>query len=200
MKESTDGKKNTFTFIVGATIHVAIFVSLEWYHKSYKNAFVSILHNFYMYFVIIDVLAMVAIYKLYWNRGILNEFDGDPDGWTLDENHRYHRKPSPPDEVTSVKQDLSSINHFSQMTSLNETQKQQIDDILSKATSTREENVVAQEKDEPLSRDKDTKIEEPLSSREKEEKPSLSRDREEKTEEPISSRDKEEKDDHVDAP
>ena len=89
-----ESKKNIFTFIIGGTLYVLLYVFLEYLVKMTKIIFIEMLHKFFLYFVIIDAIAMATLYKLYWGRSILNEgVPNEDSNWVFDEDkHKYNKR------------------------------------------------------------------------------------------------------------
>ncbi len=90
----SESKKNIFTFIIGGTLYVLLYVFLEYLIKMTNNIFIELLHKFFLFFVIIDVIAMAVLYKLYWGRSILNEgIPNEDSNWVFDEEkHKYDKR------------------------------------------------------------------------------------------------------------
>lgn len=92
-KDWSESKKNSFTFIIGGTFYVLLYVFLEYISKNTGNLFIELLHKFFLYFIIIDILTMAILYKTYFGRSILKEIDPFAESeWTYDkEEHKYKR-------------------------------------------------------------------------------------------------------------
>ncbi len=92
--EWNESKKNCFTLIIGGTLYVLLYIFLEYIHKKSGSMFIELLHKFFLYFIIIDIITMAIMYKLYWGRSILNEVIPNEDtNWVLnEETHKFQRK------------------------------------------------------------------------------------------------------------
>ena len=87
-----ESKKNCLTFLLGANLHVVLFVVIQYFAKTSQNMLVELFFRFYFLFFIIDAIAMAIIYKSYWGRSIVNEFVGRK-GWLFDsKTHTYTKR------------------------------------------------------------------------------------------------------------
>ncbi len=71
-----EGQKNVLTFVLGACLYFFIWGWLtepSTRNKLETTPFLSILMNFFGYFIVIDILAMACLYKNFFQRSILNE-------------------------------------------------------------------------------------------------------------------------------
>jgi hypothetical protein len=110
--EWREGKKNCLTFIIGANIHLMLFLFIQYLAKHTGNMFIELLYRFYFVFVIIDVIAMAILYKCYWGRSIVNEM-GAEDNWEYDEDrHRYSRKPKQDNNNDNNKNNNNKNNSY----------------------------------------------------------------------------------------
>lgn len=93
VKDWSESKKNCFTFVIGGTLYVLLYVFLEYLSKITGNLFITLLHKFYLYFIVIDTISMAILYKNYFGRSIFTEIDPFAESeWTYDENtNRYKR-------------------------------------------------------------------------------------------------------------
>ena len=75
-QDARDGQKNVLTFISGAICYFLLYGALLSKASEARvagSAFLSILKDFFPYFVIIDAIAMACLYKNYYQRPILCE-------------------------------------------------------------------------------------------------------------------------------
>jgi hypothetical protein len=75
-KETSEGRKNILTFIFGAVLYFLVYgVLKDDKMKSIveNNVVLSVFGNFFIYFVIVDIIAVAGLYKNYFNRSILHE-------------------------------------------------------------------------------------------------------------------------------
>src|SRR3989304_639972 len=112
-----EGKKNCLTFIIGANLHLFLFLFIQYLAKNSGNMYIELFYRFYFVFVIIDVIAMAILYKCYWGRSIVNEM-GAEDNWEYDaEKHKYARKTANPhEENTNNKIDPINANNNNEQT------------------------------------------------------------------------------------
>ena len=73
IKDWSESKKNLTNLLVGGNIYILLYVTLGYLVKKSDNFLLEGFYNFFIYFVILDVMAMAIIYKLYWGRPITTE-------------------------------------------------------------------------------------------------------------------------------
>ncbi len=77
-KTTREGQKNVFTFLSGAVLYFLLYGMLM--NKGLKvsvsgSVVLSVLRDFFPYFVVVDAIAMACLYKNYFHRSILSEID-----------------------------------------------------------------------------------------------------------------------------
>ena len=77
-KTTREGQKNVFTFLSGAVLYFLLYGMLM--NKGLKGSVsgsvvLSVLRDFFPYFVVVDAIAMACLYKNYFHRSILSEID-----------------------------------------------------------------------------------------------------------------------------
>jgi hypothetical protein len=87
----TESQKNCLTLLVGGTLHIFAYVTLEYYWKQTGSAYLQLLHNYYILFVLVDIFSMVALYKSYFGRIIFHELDPYENDNYDEKNHKYYQ-------------------------------------------------------------------------------------------------------------
>lgn len=96
----SESQKNCFTLVIGGSLHVLMYITLQYLARVYQSAYLELLSRFYGFFFLIDAVTMAIIYKLYWGRSIMNEVSDNRDQWLLDEEkHLYSRKQQEAEEI-----------------------------------------------------------------------------------------------------
>ena len=126
----SESQRNCFTFAIGGTLHVLLYVTLQYLARVNSSPYLELLSRFYGFIVLIDAFTMAILYKVYWGRSILNEMSDDKDKWELDEkNHTYTRVEKttinrkledPVSEITNIPNvsNVSDATNVSEVTSV----------------------------------------------------------------------------------
>lgn len=110
-----ESKKNIFTFIIGATCYILLYVFAEYLQRKSGYLIFELFHKFFFYFVIVDAVAMAVLYKLYWGRSILNEtMPNEDSNWDFkEEDHKYtKRKNLQEDEIRNFNEKSQKLDEL----------------------------------------------------------------------------------------
>lgn len=84
-----DGKRNVRILFLTLTLY--LFIHSIAYEMKDKNIFAKVIHGYFVYFLLIDVVICATLYKTYYGRSILKELKpNETDAWD-EKNHRYYK-------------------------------------------------------------------------------------------------------------
>ncbi len=89
INQQSDTRINCYTFLFGSISYFLLYGLLQNYRRT---PFLKTIHNFFIYFVIVDAITMAILYKNYYSRSIIAEVTDDPDKWDWDDETHTYRK------------------------------------------------------------------------------------------------------------
>ena len=115
-----NGAKNCRTFLFGSVIYIILYMVLM--HFSLKNPFsYDIFKTGLILLIGADIATMAYIYKSYYGRFIINEFDENNDNWKFNKDTHNYKKKTDSDymiekEINNLKTDIyqTEINKLKQ--------------------------------------------------------------------------------------